>query len=137
MTKEEFICNSDVQKFIAYIANIWHKEFNFNLIIYKGKGYKDNIKIHSLKEAYEKYFWKNATIQNLSDIELSGQNNFQDSMKILEFAKNKIINTNYELLKEESVKEGTKIVFKWGGVYKKGNKEKVEGAQEFNFTFHY
>ena len=137
MKRSEFISDPNVLNLTKFIANKWNNGLDFNLVLYKKGQQNTIIKISSLKDAYEKYFWEstiNTSIKMPDKIKLDC-GNFIDSLYLLNFAKSKMLTSGNNLSNEKDIKEATEIVFKWGGVYKKGNKDKVEG--DFNFKENY
>jgi len=128
MNKQEFINNPDVKVFIVFLANQWKDKFDFKLgIKEKGKTPKYK-KIGAIKEAFENYFWEysvKTTLNVPKEIQLKGSS-LEKSEQVLEYCKSKLkIGGKLNPLEQE-IREASEIILKWGGVFIKGNKDKVE-----------
>ena len=118
--------DSSFVKLVDLISDMWVSGFSFRLKrkINGNNRIADTEEIESIKQARDLYFW-NYSIQDLLEVnhELSTGNSLQKSVELLSYAKKMII-SNGNLLDEISVKNGTKIILQWGGVFKKGNRDK-------------
>ena len=126
MKVNDIIQNESFKTLISQMHTFWNSDFNFNLVIKeRGRNRPPSIyEIDSIKAARNRYLWPysvQCSIEN-PGFENTGQT-FEDSMSVLSYAKDLIISNN-KLKEESSIKEGTKLILQWGGVYKAGNKKK-------------
>lgn len=128
MNKHNLLNDSDVKYFINFLVEKWSSGFDFRMgIKQRGKAPK-YIKISSLREAYENYFWEYSIKSDLvlpQSISLKAYS-FKESECILDYCKSRLINENKLSTSKESIREASQIILKWGGVYLKGNRHKVE-----------
>ena len=127
VNKEDFLKDDKVKEFIKFIAAKWESGLDFEVGI-KHKGKKAIYKYTTnLKEVFETYSWQysiNTELEIPYGIEKTGFT-LMDSEKVLDFSKSKLLvngKINPNLI---DLKDATEITLKWGGVFTKGNKNKV------------
>jgi hypothetical protein len=94
------------------------------------------IPIQSLKDAKEKYLWKYYVNSNFAEnnFDCTGHT-YEKSNAVLSYSKTLLLE-NSVLREEKSIKRGTGIILEWGGVFKKGNRIKVND-QNYSLTNDY
>ena len=127
MNIKEIYSDQQFLKLVDSISIMWESNFDFKLkrrINGKSRPPVENV-LKSIKEARELYLWPySVKSDELTSKALVKGTSFEESMKVLSFSKDLIISNN-KLQNEESIKEGTRIIFQWGGVYKSGNRLKA------------
>jgi len=109
------------------ISSMWESGFPYNLKRkINGNRGKINIDaINSIKEARNLYHWRYSVKPENDNVSFKIKgNSFEDSMAVLSYAKELIISNN-NFKNEDLIKEGTRLIFQWGGVYKAGNRKKT------------
>ncbi len=127
INKKIFLDDNNVKEFIKFIASKWESGLDFEVGI-KHRGKKAVYKYTTnLKEVFETYSWQYSIKTELeipNEIEKTGFT-LTDSEKVLDFSKSKLLvngKINPNLI---DLKNATEITLKWGGVFAKGNKNKV------------
>ena len=127
INKKYFLDDNNVKEFIKFFAAKWESGLDFEVGI-KHKGKKAIYKYTTnLKEAFETYAWQYSIKTELEipdEMEKTGFT-LSDSEKVLNFAKSILLvdgEINSNLL---DLKNATEITLKWGGVFTKGNKNKI------------
>lgn len=127
INKKVFLDDNNVKEFIKFIAAKWENGLDFEVGI-KHRGKKAVYKYTTnLKEVFETYFWQYSikTELEIPDEIAKAGFSLSESEKVLNFAKSKLLingEINPNLI---DLKDATEITLKWGGVFTKGNKNKV------------
>lgn len=127
INKKVFLEDNDVKELIKFIAAKWESGLDFEVGI-KHRGKKAVYKYTSnLKEIFETYSWQYSikTELEIPDEIAKAGFSLSESEKVLNYAKSKVLvngEINPNLI---DLKNATEITLKWGGVFTKGNKNKV------------
>lgn len=127
MKKQDFLNDFDVIRFINFLAEKWQNGLDFNVgIKHRGRPVK-YIHANNLEEILNTYFWQYSIKTELEIPDEIGKAGFSlfESEKVLNYSKNKLI--IYEGINPNLIdlRNATEITLKWGGVFTKGNKNKV------------
>lgn len=130
MKKQEFLKDPEVKKFIAFLADKWKSGFEFKIGIKEKKNRQAYYKtVYSIREAYENYLWEYSIVKTnlvLPKEILLKASTLKRSERILDHSKDKLIIDGKLNTNEQELRDASEIILRWGGVYKSGNKEKIE-----------
>lgn len=127
INKKVFLDDNNVKEFIKFIAAKWENGLDFEVGI-KHRGKKAVYKYTTnLKEVFETYSWQYSikTELEIPDEIAKAGFSLSESEKVLNYSKSKLLvngEINPNLI---DLKNATEITLKWGGVFTKGNKNKV------------
>jgi hypothetical protein len=127
MNKEDFLNDNDVIVFTNFVADVWQNGLDFNVgIKQRGKPVK-YIYTNNLEEILNNYSWQYSIVTQFDipdEIPRIGHTLAQ-SESVLNFAQNMLIVDGKINTNNIELRTATEITLKWGGVFTKGNKNKV------------
>lgn len=135
MNTHVFLSDNNVIKLIAFIKDMWSGGLEFDLgVKIRGKA-PIYIRINSIHEAFEKYLWEYSinTDVNIPD-EMKKGKSFEDCDRVITYTRNMIIQ-NGIFGSDTELRNATEIILRWGGVFKKGNKDKVKEGYSLKDKF--
>ena len=126
LNKVKLLEDNDVKEFIKFLAEKWDKGLKFNVVIKRGSK-AGSILIDSLKDMLDNYYWKYSINTSPKDFpkDSNDGSTLNESEAVLTYCKNKLINNKGLNTNLDELRIGTEIVFRWGGVFKKGNRIKA------------
>ncbi len=127
LNKVKLLEDNDVKEFVNFLAEKWDEGLKFNVGIKKRGSKAVYIPIVSLKDMLDNYYWEYSINTSPKDFPKDSYkgSTLNESEAVLSYCKNKLINNKGINTNEDELRVGTEIVFRWGGVFTKGNKIKA------------
>lgn len=135
MTKTELLKSKDVLHLVEYIVKLWNGTESSTYLIGIKSSNRANAeyeRFNSLKEVSKNYKWSYSVPENLlSNKKLAKGSDMNKNEQIFNEATALLLNGKELNPNELELRKGSELILRWGGVYKNGNKEKVENT-DFN-----